>query len=195
MAALSENSDSHLFGLLCEDNTEAFSEIYNRYKGVLFVHSFKMLRDKDEAKDVVQELFTHLWAKRHELRLNHSLSSYLYSSVRNRVLDIIAHKKVKDRYINSLEPFFKSGVFTTDEYVRSKELQSTIEKEISFLPPKMREVFELSRDAELSHKEIASKLNISDKTVKKQISKSLNLLRQKLDLTSLLIILADRFLS
>jgi RNA polymerase sigma-70 factor (ECF subfamily) len=74
------------------------------------------------------------------------------------------------------------GVYTTDHFIREKELAFQIEKEVSLLPEKMRLIFEMSRNANLSHKEIAAKLDISDKTVKKQINNAIKLIKVKLNL-------------
>lgn len=178
-------NDSELAARLAGDDHLAFSEIYHRFKAVLFRHSFRILGDEEEAKDVVHELFTQLWSRRKETIITTSLSSYLYTSARNRILDIIAHKKIKEKYIRSLDDFIGKGEYITDLYIREKELRELIEKEVALLPPRMREIFELSRRDNHTYKEIADKLNISDKTVKKQINSALSMLRQKLDLAFL----------
>lgn len=177
---LSDLSDEMLLKEFQAGNIHAFELIYNRYKGLLYIHAYKMLQDEDEAKDVVQELFTRLYTKGALIFLKTSFSAYLYSAVRNRILDIIAHKKIKTDYLASLEEFVARGVYTTDHVIREKELACQIEKEVSLLPPKMRLIFEMSRNANLTHKEIATKLDISDKTVKKQISNAIKLIKVKL---------------
>lgn len=182
MSVYRECSDTELLALLAEADTQAFAEIYHRYKAVLFRHSYRMLGDDEEAKDVVQELFTNLWTRRNEIVITTALSSYLYTSIRNHILDIIAHKKIEEKYIRSLDGFLKEGEYITDQYLREKELRELIEKEVALLPPRMREVFELSRHENLTYKEIAEELNISDKTVKKQVNSALSILRQKLDI-------------
>ncbi|PTS93303.1 RNA polymerase subunit sigma-70, partial [Pedobacter sp. HMWF019] len=68
-------------------NQDAFSEIYDRYFGALYLHAFNRLRDKDEAKDLVQELFSYLWSKRSILEPKSNFSNYLYTWVRNRILN------------------------------------------------------------------------------------------------------------
>lgn len=176
------HSDLELMILISEDEDLAFAEIYQRYKGVLFLHAYRILGNEEEAKDILQELFTMLWTKRKSIVLNTSLSSYLYSAVRNRIFDLIAHKKVEEKYISSLAWFMEEGECLTDQLVRERELSELIEKEITLLPPKMREVFMLSRKQNLSHKEISDVLNISDKTVKKQVNNALNILRERLDI-------------
>lgn len=177
-----QSSDFELAALLAQDDDQAFAEIYQRYKGVLFLHAYRMLGDQEEAKDILQELFTTLWVNRKSIKLTTSFSSYLYKAVRNRIFDVIAHRKVEQKYISSLADFIENGECVTDQQVREKELTVLIEREVSLLPPKMRAVFELSRNTDLSYKEIAEELHISDKTVKKQVSNALTILRQKLDI-------------
>ena len=182
MDSYQQSSDFELAALVAQDDDQAFAEIYQRYKGVLFLHAYRMLGDQEEAKDILQELFTALWVNRKSIKLTASFSSYLYKAIRNRVFDVIAHRKVEQKYINSLADFIENGECVTDHQVREKELTVLIEKEVSLLPPKMRAVFELSRNSNLSYKEIAEELHISDKTVKKQVSNALTILRQKLDI-------------
>jgi RNA polymerase sigma-70 factor (ECF subfamily) len=187
---LYDMSDEELLKEYQAGNRQAFELIYNRYKGVLYIHAYKMLRDEDEAKDVVQELFIKLYSKASVICLRTTLSAYLYASIRNRILDIIAHKRIKTDYLASLEDFVQQGVYTTDQLMREKELAFQIEKEVSLLPEKMRQIFEMSRNANLSHKEIAAKLDISDKTVKKQISNALKLIKLRLHLHGISIVIA-----
>lgn len=183
MTSSNNISDSELLSQMANDNRLAYAEIYNRYKGVLFLHAFKIIKDEDEAKDIIQELFITLWLRRKGISITTNLSAYLYTAIRNRVLDHIAHKSVQGKYIDSLACFIEQGEWVTDQQIREKELSELIELEIAQLPPKMRQVFQLSRFEEYSHFEIAQKLNISDKTVKKQVHNALQILRKKLELT------------
>src|SRR5262249_31871319 len=151
-------TDRELASLLIEGNHGAYTELYNRFKGVLYVHAFRMLQNKDDAKDIVQDLFTALWTKRADLNFRSGVASYLYTAVRNRVIDEISHKKVRSRYIESLKEFSLEAGYSEDELLHEKELSALIEKETAALPDKMRQIFELSRKVNLSHKEIAEKL-------------------------------------
>lgn len=181
MIDYAEHSDQVLMELVKESDQQAFTEIHNRYSGVLFVHAFRMLDQEEEAKDLVQDLFTNLWVRRHEISLNAALSSYLYTAIRNRVLDVIARKKTEEKYFKSLAHFLEEGESITDQEIRRKELSALIEREISLLPARMRQIFEMSRKKNQSYKEIAEQLNISDTTVKKQVSNALTILRKKID--------------
>lgn len=185
-ADYSKLGDSDLQSLLMAGDRHAFTEIYNRYKGVLHQHALNMLKDRDEAKDVLQELFTSVWTNRESIQIQTNLSGYLYKGVRNKVLNLIAHKQVENKYISSLEDFIAKGEFLTDHRVRERQLAELIEKEIDALPPKMREVFRLSRFSNLSHREIAEELSLSEQTVRTQVRNALRLLRVKLGLLTLL---------
>lgn len=178
------STDEKLFASLKDGDSAAFDAIYNRYHGILFIHAYRLLQDKEEARDVVQDIFATLWTKAAVIELKSSVAGYLYKAVRNRVLDMIAHKKIVSGYLESLNQFMQEGSGTTDHYIREQELIRVIEREVELLPPKMREVFQLSRMSNMSHKEIATRLQISDKTVKKQINFAIRAL--KLKLTSVL---------
>lgn len=175
-------SDEELAELLRKGDHQAFNVIFDRFYGLLFIHSCKLLSDSDEAKDLVQDLFERLWNQRESIALNHSLSAYLYSAVRNRVINRISHFSVEHKYIESLGSFINQDSQFADHRVREREMRKMIEQEVSALPVKMKEVFELSRRDYLSYKEIALKLKISEQTVRTHIKKALRILKPKLSL-------------
>lgn len=180
MKAYHTLADIELVALLRESNRDAFAEIYNRYKGILFVHAYKRLLNRDEAEDAVHDLFAALWSGRTTFHLQTgNLPGYLYSAVRNRVLKVIAKRQFAEGYLGSVEVLENAA---TDHRARENQLKAIIEKEVALLPAKMREIFELSRNAQLSHKEIAAQLDVSEKTVKNQINNALKILRVKLGL-------------
>lgn len=179
-------SDQELAILLKSGDKHAFEEIYNRYWAVLYLHARNILRNQEEAKDVVQELFTTIWSKASDISLQGSLSSYLYRATRNKILNYFEHKKIVLDYQQSLLSFMEEGVLVTDKALREKELTKIIESEIQRLPAKMREIFELSRKRYLSYKQIAEQLDISEHTVRSQVSNSLRILRMRVGATSLI---------
>ncbi len=175
--------DIELLVLLKQADQSAFAELFERYHQPLYLHAKRMIRDGDEAKDIVQEVFASIWSKRESLLIPNSVDAYLYGSIRNRILNFIAHQKVVSKYEESIDTFLERGISYTDEQVREKELSRIIEREIALLPEKMREVFELSRKDELSYKEIAERLNISENAVKKQAQRAIKILRFKIRLS------------
>ena len=98
-------SDAELTLLLKEGDEVAFTEIYNRHWKLIYVHVYKMLRDEDEAKDVVQEVFGNLWIKAASIKNNLNISGLLYTSARNKVFDLIEKNKVRNDYIGEIAAF------------------------------------------------------------------------------------------
>src|SRR5690606_2813527 len=126
------------------------------------------------------EVFIALWNRIEQSEMTFIVSSYLYTMVRNKFLNLVQHQNVCDNYLHSLSAFLLKVENSTDYKCRENQLKLKIEQEVVQLPSKMRTVFELSRKDFKTHKEIALLLNISDKTVKKQVSNAVKVLRLKL---------------
>jgi RNA polymerase sigma-70 factor (ECF subfamily) len=180
ISAYHKYNDDELVNLLRNGDLSAFTAIHERYYGVLYSHAYKRLPDREEVKDILQDIFIYIWNNRESINLNVNLQAYLYTAIRNRILNVFKSQKVKSDYITSFEQFVANSEPMPDEALRNKELIAIIDAEVSALPPQMRTIFELSRNANLSHKEIAEKLNISPLTVRKQVNNSLKILRVKL---------------
>ena len=183
-----ECSDEELMDLLKQQDQFAFTEVYNRYWTFVYSHIFKMLKDEEEAKDSVQEVFSNLWLKADQLKSNQNLAGLLYRSSRNHVFNLIEKNQVRQNHIQSLTEFVNTVDPNTVDQIDEKQLQAIIELEIAKLPPKMRRIFELSRKDELSHQEIAHKLDLSYQTVKKQVQNALKIIRPKINHFGLILI-------
>lgn len=173
-------SDTELVSLLKQGDHTAFNEIHNRYYSLLYRHAFKRLPYREEVRDILQELFSFLWNNREAITFTSGLAAYLYTSTRNRVINVFNKQKIRHEYAQSLQIFLDKGESVTDWSIREKELIALVEKEIAALPPQMQKVFQLSRNSHLSHNEIAELLNTSPLTVRKQIQNSLKILKSKL---------------
>lgn len=182
-------ADDKLVALLKTGDHAAFTEIYIRYSGTLYHHTYHLLKNRNDVKDIVQDIFTTLWNNRLDLLINTNLAGYLYVAARNRVIKVISHQQVETKYLDVLQATIKDGSLATDYLIRERQLTEIIEAEINELPVKMRQILILSRKSFLTHKEIAEKLNLSEKTVKKQVNNSLKILRLKLQSLLILIIL------
>ena len=181
MSAYSTYTDQELIVSINHQNSGAFAELYDRHWGVLYMHALKMLHDEDEAKDVVQETFIQLWSKGGNLMLKSSLSVYLFSAVRHKVLNLIRDKKVRSGYTDLFSLYIDQYAGNVLEHIDEQELLIAIEGAIQQLPEKMRIIFELSRKGQLSHREIAEQLNISEGTVSRQVSNALKNIRGKIN--------------
>lgn len=181
MAKVSYKSydDHELIRLLISDDYSAYMEIYERYSRRLYLHAHKKLNNRDEIKDLLQEVFAALWQNRTSLTPESPLAGYLYATLRYRIIKLITHKKVEAVYFESLASVNTLDTRAADHLVREKELGQLIESELVQLPQKMQEVFRMSRQSHLSHKEIAEELGLSETTVKKHVNNALKVLRPK----------------
>lgn len=182
MADYSNYSDFDLTRLLKLGDQNAFAEIYNRYKFILHNHAWNKLKNREEARDLIQEVFSMIWDKRDTLQIGQNLSGYLYSCVHNQFLNKVVHQSVKNKYIDSIKDFSQTGTVQTDHRVRENMLKEIIDREIDELPSRMKQVFILSRRQHLSHKEIAELMGTTEQTVKKQMVYALKILRKRLGL-------------
>jgi RNA polymerase sigma-70 factor (ECF subfamily) len=184
--------DHELVTLLREGNREAFAKIYQRYWTVMYMHALKMLKSEDDARDIVQEIFTSLWLKSQSIDPDVNLAGYLFIATKNKVFDLIAHKRVRLDYLGSLSSFTEAHSNQTLARIEEKELQQALQHEIEQLPAKMKQIFEMRINEHLTYIEIADKLNISDKTVKKQISNAIGIIRPKLHHLSIALIFLSK---
>jgi RNA polymerase sigma-70 factor (family 1) len=173
-------NDAELIALVRKGDENAFREIYVRSGSLLIIYAQKKLKNIDESKDVIQEVFANLWANRETLVIESNLSGYLYRCVLNKILNIFRHKDFSERHIQEIQQLLNNGAIASDYQVREKDITNIIEKEIQALPPRMKEVFELRRKQYLTNKQIAEQLSISEHTVATQIKKTLKILRVKL---------------
>ena len=172
-----EKTDTELATLLIRDNEAAFSELYVRYKDKLYYFCLHLLKSKEEANDIVQEIFIRLWESRSFINPELSFSSFLYTMARNRILnyfrDIDIDEKVKQ--------ILSAQKITEEEAIDSKiiytEYQMILQNAISQLPPQRQKIFNMSRIESMSHKEIAALLEMTTKGVEFHISKSTRALR------------------
>jgi RNA polymerase sigma-70 factor (family 1) len=172
--------DTQLLPLIQAGNQEAFAEIYQRYWSVMYMHALKMLKDEEDARDTVQEVFTSFWNKAESISSDLNLSGYLFVITKNKVLGLIAQRKVRTAYAESLAVFMGAYQNDTIEAITQKELMQALDIEIERLPAKMKAIFEMRAKRHMSYKAIAEELEISDKTVKKQINNAINILRPKM---------------
>lgn len=165
---------------LSEGNHLVFGQLFDSIYVPLCRYAYSILKDMEEAEDVVQKTFCKLWDQRETLDIQSSVNSYLYRIVHNDCMNVI-HQQTshKEHNLN-----YYSAINDTDDSVSDQiavtELQQAIDKALAGLPPQCRRVFEMSRTEQLSYVEIATQLNISPNTVENHISKALKLLRIEL---------------
>ena len=162
---------------LIQDDESAFCELYALYKNRLMFFAMKFLKSKEFAEDVFQDAFTVVWQSRRFINPDASFSSYLYTIMRNRILNQLRNAANEEKLKESILSQALDYTEDTKREVMLNDLKSLISHALQQLTPRQREIFEMSREAQLSHKEIADKLGISVNTVQEHISISLKLIR------------------
>ncbi len=174
-------SDRELAELLIKKDEKGFAEIYKRYWTIMYMHALKMLRNEEDTRDVVQEVFTNLWVKHSAIKSTDNIGGYLYTSIRNKVLDTIAHKRTQISHLESLTKYIESTDNRLIEDITDREMMEALDLEIEQLPAKMKIIFEMRVKQHKTYKEIAEALDISDKTVKKQVSNAIKIVKPRLN--------------
>ena len=173
-------------------DVEAFEAVFNSHYAPLVGYGRTIIKDSDEAEDIVQQVFISIWEKRSDMEIHTSLRGLLYRSVHNACLNRIKHNKVRISYAKELT--LTSSSSFTQEDIRQKELQKRIDDAVALLPEQCGKIFKMSRFDELKYQEIADQLGLSVKTVENQMGKALKIMRESLKdyLPALLIVLATQ---
>ncbi len=179
--------------LIRNDDRDAFNQIYDRYWLKLYKTARRKINSKDEAEDMVQDVFVGFWNKRKTLALQHSLSAYFGAAIRYRIINHIAAIIVKRKYLQSLNQAEIDYDNLTCETINLNDTEKCINLGISRLPPQVKRVFELSRKENISIQDIALKFEVSNQTVKNQISKAIKILKVHLNNNSVSVVILIPF--
>jgi RNA polymerase sigma-70 factor (family 1) len=171
-------NDLVLFALLKQGNNEAFESIYNKYWYGLFKTACKRLHDNNKCQDVVQNVFTDLWNRRTELDIR-DLQAYLHTAVRFQALKAVTRQPSQTSFVDVFETEIISSLHA-DGSLLDKEARKLVEQFINALPVKRRIIFIRHYIDELSTAQIASELNVSQKTVQNQLTTASHALRLRL---------------
>jgi len=169
--------DSDLVLRLRNGEEVAFKIIFDRWFKKLYYFSFKYLKSKEEAEEMVQETMMQLWVTREKLDERYPVSSYLYTIVKrlslNRLKQIASSKSAAEYHFVNL----KVTVNTTEDALSLSELKRITAEALALMPEKQQQVYRMSRNEGLSLDEIALSLGILKNTVKKHLSEALKMIR------------------
>lgn len=169
--------DSDLIIALKEGDSKAYTFLVNQYHHKLCVYVYSLTKDNDLAEDIVQNVFMAIWNKKHKLKEEFVMKSYLYKSVYNEFID--QYRKEKSVLPLEKKHFDALSSIVEDEDENSLEkLIKLVKKEIENLPPKCKQTFLLSKQDGLTNVEIAEFLNVSIKSVEAHMTKAFSILRK-----------------
>ena len=146
MAKYNRFSDTELVDLLRKEDNRAFIEIFDRYYVLLYSFACRRLDNKEIAKQLIYDAFSDIWAKRETVNIPGELISFLFTLIKNCILNYYKHSSVSQKYINHFQDYIDNNQDAIDHLVVHNDLSVLIEKEIAALPEKMRTVFENKKD-------------------------------------------------
>jgi len=164
-----KDDDIILLNLIREGDKLAFRHLFESYFTPLcrFMHLY--VRDTNVVEELAMDIFTYVWENRQTFQIQLSFKAYLFQAARNKCLNTLRKKKRTVSLEDTSLDFEETNVMSLE----TDELYQLIQEAVLALPDKCKEVFEMSRTDNLTNQEIASKLNISVKTVEAQITKAL----------------------
>jgi RNA polymerase sigma-70 factor, ECF subfamily len=186
------DTDDQILKLLETDNTTASKLLYTYHYKAVYTYVKDFIPDHDAAKDIIQELFTAIWIKRHSLNLIKPLRSYLFSAAHNKAINYLRDKGRQNRIMGEIVNRSGSGKVAppADAELQARELETQIRQALSRLPVHAKRTFLMSRKQGMTYKEIAEHLHVTEKAVEKNMSKALSLLRQYLGIYLKMLVIA-----
>lgn len=179
MGKLDLLQENFILSALKQDSKEAFSLLFQTYYADLVQFCGNFIKEKYACEDIVQSTFLKLWSDRQHIQIETSLKSYLLRAVRNSCFDEFRHLEIVRQYESDYENSVLDD-YDTENYILYSDLQDHLYHALELIPETYREAFVLNRFEGLKYKEIAEKLNVSERTIEVRISKTLELLRKHL---------------
>jgi RNA polymerase sigma factor (sigma-70 family) len=180
--------DNDLFALVKNDNELAYTELYNRYWQKLYFVAHKHLKSDPEAREIVQEVFYTLWAKRRTLVIG-SFAAYVAAMARYAVYVTLARKKRQAEKISEEVIDKQTLPAGLADVLENKWMLEKISELSAALPEKCRLVFIKNKLLDQSLSQVAADLNISPKTAEAHLTKALKIIRDKLGDAALFLML------
>lgn len=159
-----------------------FDAIYNKYCHKLHGFVLRYLKQEEDAEGIVQEVFIKIWEARSKIDVYSSFESFLFTIAYNTSISLLRKRvsETKSReYLKSLQQIDNAD--NVIDELHFKELNHKVQSLLKQLAPRQKEVYLLSREEGLTHKEIAQKLNISENTVKNHLVTTLKYLKSHID--------------
>ncbi|MCI1648217.1 MAG: RNA polymerase sigma-70 factor [Bacteroides sp.] len=159
------------------DRKDVFEKLFDEYWAILVSYVQRYIQREDIAEDIVQDLYVSLWEKQRSFTSIDAFRSFIYTSVRNSVLDYLKHQSVEQRYMK--EAIREEFTHSIDEDFQKEEIYRLLFKQIDKLPKRCREIFLLSLEGN-NNESIAKALSLSIETVKTQKKRAMKFLRDNL---------------
>jgi RNA polymerase sigma-70 factor (ECF subfamily) len=188
MSSSENDIDLNLLSLVKQNDHRAFEMIFDRYWYRMYRYAFAVIRSREDAEEIVQDLFASLWLKREELAIL-NLSHYLFVAVKRRIIDRARSQFTKAKYWEYCKNHISGYDTSTEETVVYNDLTDQLEAAIRALPEKSQLIFRLNRFEGRSVSEISKSLKLSERAIEYHITRSLEHLRMHLRNFTLMLVL------
>ena len=172
--------ESNFLVALVGGDIGAFNYLYEKYHRTLYFFALKLSKNPHEAEELVQSVFVTVWETRQAIDPAKSFSAYLFSITRNRFYDMLRKRIIESCYVDYILYQDHQTMDNLEKQIEDSEIIGIIYQLLQQVPKRRQEIFRMSRDENLSYKEIAERLQISENTVDTQIRNVLNFLRKEL---------------
>lgn len=169
-----------LFLRLLEGDENAFTQIFHHYGKKVFLFVFKKTKSATIAEEIVQEIFLKLWENKHRLIHIENYQSYIYTMAINKVYDYFRQIANNKKLIEGLWAQIEEMKNMSEEIILQKEYTTIIQEAVENLSPQRKIIYLMSRQQNLSHSQIASRLNIAPSTVNNQLTEALRSIKRHL---------------
>ena len=166
---------------LKEGDVASFDDIFKKYNHRIYFFAKSYLKNKEEAEDVVQEVFLSLWRHRDQINEYYIFSQYLFKITYNATCKRLRKQASEKKHMEEIFHLASVEDHSTKLDLEYKNLLETKDLLINNLPAKQKEILRLSIDEQLTSEEIAQRLNISKKTVENYLSSARRYLRKSLN--------------
>ena len=165
--------------LLKNGDEKAFTTLYRLYWSKVYNFSRLYLSSITEVEEVVQEVFVKVWETRDFLRADDNFKGYLFIITRNLIFNQF-RKSFNENAYKLTVLSAAMDYYDMEDELSAADLKEFIKRMVGGLPPRQQEVFKMSRDEHLTYKEIATRLNISEKTVERHINEAIKFLKKNI---------------
>jgi RNA polymerase sigma-70 factor, ECF subfamily len=172
--------ETDILGRIRQGDIQQFETLFRSSYVSLVRYAKTLLKDHDNAEEIVQDLFCTIWKDREKIKIESSLNGYLFRSVHNRCLHFIEHNRIVEKHAEEMSFRQPEASETPSDILNYKELQAKIATVLEKLPERCGKIFCMNRFEGLRYSEIAEKLSVSVKTVEANMGRALKLFRQEL---------------
>jgi RNA polymerase sigma-70 factor (ECF subfamily) len=172
--------DTEIIGRIRKGDVGQFESLFRSSYVSLVRYAKTLIKDHDTAEEIIQDLFFRLWQDREKIKIESSLTGYLFRSVHNRCLHYIEHNRVVERHEKEMSYRQTESQESPSDILHYKELQARIARILERLPERCGKIFYMSRFEGLKYTEIAEKLSVSVKTVESNMGRALKEFRKEL---------------